>query len=54
MAELFMVTFEEVPVEKPRQIQPAEPGGEVATPEIRNAELERELIDSKTQLQQHG
>jgi two-component system CheB/CheR fusion protein len=51
MTELFMVTFVDLPDEIPRQTQASEPGGEVALPEMRNAELERELIDSKALLQ---
>ncbi len=48
MTELFMVTFVEIPEEIPRQTRP---GAQVTQPEIRNAELERELIDSKALLQ---
>ena len=51
MTELFMVTFVDLLDEIPRQTKAAEPGGEVALPEMRNAELERELMDSKALVQ---
>ena len=51
MVDLFMVTFEEVPEQNIPQVQPAEPGMEASTPDIRIADLERELVDARAQLQ---
>jgi two-component system CheB/CheR fusion protein len=48
-ADLFLVAFQDMP--EPQQAQPEKPGEVGSQPDIRIADLERELADTRTQLQ---
>ncbi len=52
MADLFMVTFEEIPERSPSEVKPEEePGKEAPLKDVRVADLENEPIETKAHLQ---